>query len=194
MWTASSRHGHQFFNRKSSSPLTIRAPWIYPHRRWLPACNPIRGGKDVNDPAGYPLRDTPIAQGSGLHHDGSTDARTGYRCEHGDLHAGACRDAEVAAGGQSLTAVPHWRLRYLLRLRRPSRTKTADGGCFPMGCISTSATTRRSSRSIAAFQANQPPVSVRRAGSQSQPRPSPANSSPEITFRPSAFSPTPDAC
>ena len=47
---------------------------------------------------------------------------------------------------------------------------------------------------IAAFQANEPEISVRRAGSRDRPKPFPANLSPAITSPPSAFSLLPDAC
>ena len=67
---------------------------------------PERTAVSGNTGTGYASGAAALANGPGVHHRHDPDAGAGHRRDHVDIHAGACRSAEVAAGCESRRTVP----------------------------------------------------------------------------------------
>src|SRR5436190_4574535 len=67
-----------------------------------PERTPVYGNADT----GYAPRAATLANGPGVHYHRDTDAGAWYWRDHLDFHFGACRPAEVAAGGEAGRTVP----------------------------------------------------------------------------------------
>ena len=121
------------------------------------------------DCAGRPLRPSPVAQITWLYAHGGADAGARHRRNYGDLHAGAAGDAAIAAGQQAGSALAYRRPGPLLQLGwiQPGHDDDAPGdwNLFPYEAYKLFRANTTGFQDLAAFQAGNQPLAVRRAGS-----------------------------
>ena len=110
----------------------------------------------------------PTAEGAGIHGDGGDHAGAGNRGDDGDLHAGSPGDAEVAAGDQARRAVEDRRQNSLLQLGRVYAGQDGDFSLFSWEAYQNFREHTPEFVDLAALQAGNAPLGVRRAGSQAQ--------------------------
>ena len=105
----------------------------------------------------------PTAQVAGVYADGDHHAGAGYRSDHGDLHAGACRAAEVASGYPARRAVSDRQQGPLLQLGRLYAVGRVLV-CSTTSCITSFKDNTPAFEELAAFQGGSIGLGMRRAG------------------------------
>ncbi len=135
---------------------------------------------------GHAPRAATLANGPGVHDRDDADAGAGHRRDHLDLHAGACRSVEVAAGRESRRAVPPGKGSALLLLGRLQPGTRVFARLLP--ALYAARDRHRASRSWRPSRRPGPPFGVRRCGQRrSEPKAIRASSSLAITSRCSAY-------